>query len=315
MLLVLARDVAVAKRVGIQLEITAVGSDQCAVKLGVVLGADVDFVFGGDAGLFLDPVLGAVGLTVPDRAADTAAKTNHYGRAEVEFLTLCSACIRQGSDIEVATYAPNHVVAAQRSTGNVGVLTAGETKVITSVQVSFLLLFAFAFQVTFADVDASVNTDASRTDGDTGFPATIFTGVLGGAVVLGCLDVEGVASSQIDVSLCLSLSADQVEVIAGVEVDVTACLQHGYSRGPLALITAGNTATAAHAEFEPATAAAMNTTPAFLFACFLAVAAFGGIKRDVTALDVDIAADLQLATADLNIIARGHVQIVACVQR
>lgn len=74
MFLVLARDVAVAQRVGVQLEVAAIGGDQCAVELGVVLGADVDLVFGRDAGLFLDPVLGAVGLAVPDRATDAAAK-------------------------------------------------------------------------------------------------------------------------------------------------------------------------------------------------------------------------------------------------
>ncbi|MCH5517359.1 hypothetical protein, partial [Pseudomonas syringae] len=59
--------------------------------------------------------------------------------------------------------------------------------VITGVKVRFLLLFALALQVAFANVDAGVNADASRTDGDTGFTAAIFTGVLDGAIVLGCL--------------------------------------------------------------------------------------------------------------------------------
>ncbi|RMO61857.1 hypothetical protein ALQ37_05539 [Pseudomonas syringae pv. aptata] len=186
---------------------------------------------------------------------------------------------------------------------------------ITGVKVRFLLLFALALQVAFADVDAGVNTDASRTDGDTGFPSAIFTGVFGGAVVLCCLDIEGVAGIQIDVSLCLSLRADQVEVIAGLDGDVTTCLQRSNGRGLLTLITFGDAAAATHAEFEPATAAAVDTTPAFLLAGFLAVAAFGGIKRDIPAFDVDVAASLQLTAADLNVVARGDVQVVASVQR
>ncbi|RMQ11762.1 hypothetical protein ALQ09_200065 [Pseudomonas viridiflava] len=315
MLFILACDVAVAQRVGVQLEVAAIGRNQCAVELSVVLGADVDLVFGRDAGLFLDPVLGAIGLAVPDRAADAAAKADHDSCAEVEFLAFDFPGVRQGCDVQVATYASDDIVAAQRGTGNVGVLPAGETELITGVQVRFLLLFAFALQVAFADVDAGVNTDASRTDGDTSFPAGIFTGVFGGAVVLGCLDVEGVAGIQIDVSLCLDLSADQVKVIAGLEVDVTTCLQRSNGRGLLTLITLGDAAAAAHADFEPATAAAVDTTPAFLLAGFLAVAAFGGIKRDIPAFDVYVAASLQLATADLNIIARRNVQVVACVQR
>ncbi|MCJ2371052.1 hypothetical protein, partial [Pseudomonas sp. RGM 3321] len=112
----------------------------------------------------------------------------HYnGRAEIEFLTLCLAGIWQGSDIEVAAYASDHVVAAQCCTGNVGVLAAGETEVITGVQVRFLLLFAFALQVAFANVDAGVNTETSWADGDPGLTAGIFSGVLDGAIVLGGL--------------------------------------------------------------------------------------------------------------------------------
>lgn len=59
----------------------------------------------------------------------------------------------------------------------------------------------------------------------------------------------------------------------------------------------------------------MDTTPAFLLAGFLAVAAFGGIKRDVPTFDVDVAASLQLAAADLNVVARGDVQVIASIKR
>nr|WP_154216783.1 hypothetical protein [Pseudomonas syringae] len=39
----------------------------------------------------------------------------------------------------------------RQGTGNVGVLTTGEAQVITGIQVSFLLLFAFALQVALAE--------------------------------------------------------------------------------------------------------------------------------------------------------------------
>ncbi|RMQ11668.1 hypothetical protein ALQ09_200013 [Pseudomonas viridiflava] len=187
MFLVLARDVAVTQRVGIQLEIAAVGGDQCAVELSVALGADVDLVFGRDAGLFLDPVLGAVGLAVPDRATDAAAKASHDGCAEVEFLAVDFPGVRQGCDVQVATYKSDGIVATQRGSGNVGVLTAGETELITGIQVNFLLLFAFALQVALANIDAGVNTETFWADGDIGFSADIFSGVLDEAIVLGCL--------------------------------------------------------------------------------------------------------------------------------
>lgn len=162
MLLVLAGDVAEAQGSGVQFEVAVIGSDQGTVQLGVILGADVDLVFTGDAGLLLNPI-GLTGcLSIPHRATDASPWTKGRCDAEVELFAFDFAGVRHRGDVQVAADTANNLIAAQGGTADVGVFATGEAQTVARVEVGFLLSATFPIKIALADVHADVDAYALR---------------------------------------------------------------------------------------------------------------------------------------------------------
>jgi len=83
---------------------------------------------------------------------------------------------------------------------NGGVLAAVEAQPVAGIQVGFLLALAFALQVAPAQVDAGVDADAFRAEGQANFAtsaAALFFSALG---ISGCGDQQVVAGRKVDIA-------------------------------------------------------------------------------------------------------------------
>jgi len=84
--------------------------------------------------------------------------------------------------------------------GNGGVPSTVETQPVAGIQVGFLLALAFALQVAPAQIDAGVDADAFRAEGQANFAtsaAAFFFSALG---ISGCGDQQVVAGRKVDVA-------------------------------------------------------------------------------------------------------------------
>ncbi|MNJ44429.1 hypothetical protein D3C77_394830 [compost metagenome] len=315
MLLVLASDIAETQGVGIELEVAVVSGDQGSIKLGVILGTDIDLVLAGDARLILDPVGLAGGLAITDRTTDTGPRAEGCGDADVELLALDLTAIGHRRHVQVAADSAGHLIATQVGTGDGGVFAAGEVQTVAGIQVGVLLTLGVTVQIALAHADADVDAHAFRTDGETDFASTVMAIAVAAAVVLRRTNVQVVSGSKVDVATGLDLGSGHVQVITGIELDVAPCLQLGRRRRALGAILEGFTIAATDAGLEAAAGTAVQPRPDHALAAFLADAALGHIQVDIAALDDNVATGLQLPALDRDIIASLEVEVIAGIER